>query len=112
MFGWLSTVDPARVPMRRSPVSYPPGPGVVCEPSASPVDQLTPAGGDLLALLGSGLRAAAIAHQLQLPVPIVRARIDELLAALGVRTQLEAVMIRWDHQPPAVGERDLTHRRP
>jgi DNA-binding NarL/FixJ family response regulator len=48
---------------------------------------------DTLLLLAAGFDAAAIARELDLPVPAAKLHVKELLAKLGAETHLEAVVV-------------------
>ena len=61
-------------------------------PSAREVEQLTPRQREVLELLGNGQDAREIATTLGVTVATVRTHIRHILRALGVHTQLAAVV--------------------
>lgn len=69
-----------------------PAPGVRSVPPAPEVQQLTPRQREVLELLGAGQDARQIAATLEINVATVRTHIRHILRALGVHTQLAAVV--------------------
>lgn len=73
------------------------------EQRAARLGRLTPREREVLELMATGHRAAAIAAHFVVALPTVRAQIHSILGKLGVGSQIEAVAVLFDTPPGRAG---------